>query len=72
MPIHTRAFVGALNSYTFSLGQLLLAGLAYAVPHWRHLQLLFSVPFFAFFVCSWYVGTHVGGGRHNSPGGCKG
>ncbi|XP_045711087.1 solute carrier family 22 member 6 isoform X1 [Phyllostomus hastatus] len=54
MPIHTRAFVGTLNSYAFSLGQLLLAGLAYAVPHWRHLQLLLSVPFFAFFIYSWF------------------
>ncbi|KAM5318604.1 solute carrier family 22 member 6 [Glossophaga mutica] len=54
MPIHTRAFVGTLNSYAYSLGQLLLAGLAYAVPHWRHLQLLLSVPFFAFFLYSWF------------------
>ncbi|XP_045039314.2 solute carrier family 22 member 6 [Desmodus rotundus] len=54
MPIHTRAFVGTLNGYVYSLGQLLLAGLAYAVPHWRHLQLLLSVPFFASFICSWF------------------
>ncbi|XP_036908868.1 solute carrier family 22 member 6 [Sturnira hondurensis] len=54
MPVHTLSFVGVLNSYAFSLGQLLLAGLAYAVPHWRHLQLLVSVPFFAFFIYSWF------------------
>ncbi|KAM5224689.1 solute carrier family 22 member 6 [Hipposideros larvatus] len=54
MPIHTRAFVGTLTGYAYSLGQFLLAGMAYAVPHWRHLQLLVSVPFFAFFIYSWF------------------
>ncbi|XP_037695810.1 solute carrier family 22 member 6 isoform X2 [Choloepus didactylus] len=54
MPIHTRACVGTLIGYTYSLGQFLLAGVAYAVPHWRHLQLLVSAPFFAFFVYSWF------------------
>ncbi|XP_054426622.1 solute carrier family 22 member 6-like [Pteronotus mesoamericanus] len=54
MPIHTRAFVTTLNGYFYSIGQFLLAGLAYAVPHWRHLQLLVSVPFFAAFFSSWF------------------
>ncbi|XP_017738129.1 PREDICTED: solute carrier family 22 member 6 isoform X1 [Rhinopithecus bieti] len=54
MPIHTRACVGTLIGYVYSLGQFLLAGVAYAVPHWRHLQLLVSVPFFAFFIYSWF------------------
>ncbi|KAM4846784.1 solute carrier family 22 member 6 isoform 1-T3 [Thomomys bottae] len=54
MPIHTRAHVGALVGYVYSVGQFLLAGLAYAVPQWRHLQLLVSVPFFAFFIYSWF------------------
>nr|KAF6439034.1 solute carrier family 22 member 6 [Molossus molossus] len=54
MPIHTRAHVGALAGYVFSLGQFVLAGVAYAVPQWRHLQLLVSVPFFAFFIYSWF------------------
>ncbi|XP_005414810.1 PREDICTED: solute carrier family 22 member 6 isoform X2 [Chinchilla lanigera] len=53
-PIHTRACVGTLMGYTYSLGQFLLAGLAYAVPHWRHLQLLVSAPFYAFFLYSWF------------------
>lgn len=61
MPIHTRACVGTLLGYVYSLGQFLLAGVAYAVPHWRHLQLLVSVPFFAFFIYSWCVGPRVGG-----------
>ncbi|XP_012633636.2 solute carrier family 22 member 6 isoform X1 [Microcebus murinus] len=54
MPIHTRAYVGTIIGYVYSLGQFLLAGLAYAVPHWRHLQLLVSVPYFAFFIYSWF------------------
>ncbi|XP_003798746.1 solute carrier family 22 member 6 isoform X2 [Otolemur garnettii] len=54
MPIHTRAYVGTLTGYVYSLGQFLLAGMAYAVPHWRHLQLLVSVPFFAVFIYSWF------------------
>lgn len=54
MPIHTRAYVGTLAGYVYSTGQFLLAGVAYAVPHWRYLQLLVSVPFFAFFVYSWF------------------
>ncbi|XP_042531553.1 solute carrier family 22 member 6 [Dipodomys spectabilis] len=54
MPIHTRAHVGALVGYVYSVGQFLLAGFAYAVPDWRHLQLLVSVPFFAFFIYSWF------------------
>lgn len=56
MPIHTRACVGTLIGYVYSLGQFLLAGVAYAVPRWRHLQMLVSVPFFAFFIYSWCVG----------------
>lgn len=70
MPIHTRAHVGTLIGYAYSLGQFLLAGVAYAVPHWRQLQLLVSVPFFAFFIYSWYVGC--GRGCHRSPEGCEG
>ncbi|XP_076971091.1 solute carrier family 22 member 6 isoform X2 [Tamandua tetradactyla] len=54
IPIHTRACVGTLVGYIYSLGQFLLAGVAYAVPHWRHLQLLVSVPYFAFFIYSWF------------------
>ncbi|XP_007497796.1 solute carrier family 22 member 6-like [Monodelphis domestica] len=54
MPIHTRATVAALIGYAYSLGQFILAGCAYAVPHWRWLQLLVSLPFFIFFLYSWF------------------
>lgn len=72
MPIHTRAYVSTLAGYIFSLGQLILAGVAYAVPHWRYLQLLVSVPFFVSFVYSWCVGPRVGRGCHQSPEDCQG
>lgn len=64
MPIHTRAYVSTLASYVFSLGQFILAGLAYALPRWRHLQLLVSVPFYVSFLYSWCVGPGGRGGRH--------
>ncbi|XP_036273120.1 solute carrier family 22 member 6 [Pipistrellus kuhlii] len=54
MPIHMRAQVSTLGGYTYSLGQFVLAGLAYAVPPWRHLQLLVSVPYFVSFVYAWF------------------
>lgn len=60
MPIHTRACVGTVIGYIYSVGQFILAGVAYAVPHWRHLQLLVSVPYFVAFIYSWYVGPGVG------------
>ncbi|XP_032497607.1 solute carrier family 22 member 6 isoform X1 [Phocoena sinus] len=68
MPIHTRACVGTLIGYVYSLGQFLLAGVAYAVPHWRYLQLLVSVPFFAFFIYSWCVGPRGMRGTRLPPG----
>lgn len=60
MPIHTRACVGTVIGYIYSVGQFILAGVAYAVPHWRHLQLLVSVPYFVAFIYSWYVEPGVG------------
>lgn len=72
MPIHTRAYVGTLTGYVYSIGQFLLAGVAYAVPHWRYLQLLVSVPFFVFFIYSWCVVPMAGWqGRANVPGGLQ-
>lgn len=68
MPIHTRALVGTLMGYVYSLGQFILAGVAYAMPHWRHLQLMVSAPFFAAFIYSWCVGPRVGGHATGAQG----
>lgn len=53
MPTRTRALVGTFMGYCYTTGQFLLAGIAYAVPDWRWLQLTVSLPFFCFFLYSW-------------------
>uniref|UniRef100_A0A5F8H335 Solute carrier family 22 member 8 n=1 Tax=Monodelphis domestica TaxID=13616 RepID=A0A5F8H335_MONDO len=53
-PTRTRTITGTLVSYSATLGQILLPGLAYALPNWRWLQLTISLPFFAFFCYSWW------------------
>ncbi|XP_019352530.1 solute carrier family 22 member 6-A isoform X1 [Alligator mississippiensis] len=53
-PTHMRAIVGTLNGYCYTLGQFFLAGMAYALPDWRWLQLTVSLPYFIFFLYSWW------------------
>ncbi|KAM9367171.1 LOW QUALITY PROTEIN: uncharacterized protein LRP34_012680 [Phaethornis superciliosus] len=55
MPTRTRALVGTFMGYWYTVGQFLLAGIAYAVPDWRRLQLTVSLPFFCFFFYSWWL-----------------
>ncbi|XP_075583244.1 solute carrier family 22 member 6-B-like [Pelecanus crispus] len=55
MPTRTRALVGTFMGYCYTAGQFLLAGIAYAVPDWRWLQLTVSLPFFCFFLYSWWL-----------------
>ncbi|XP_069738456.1 solute carrier family 22 member 6-A-like [Phaenicophaeus curvirostris] len=55
LPTRARAPVGTFLGYCYTCGQFLLAGVAYVLPRWRHLQLAVSVPFFGFFVCSWWL-----------------
>ncbi|XP_054426623.1 solute carrier family 22 member 6-like [Pteronotus mesoamericanus] len=52
LPIHTRPALSLLYGLCNSLCQLSLVGMAYAVPDWRHLQLLVSLPFFVIFIYS--------------------
>uniref|UniRef100_A0A8C6XMD6 Solute carrier family 22 member 13 n=1 Tax=Naja naja TaxID=35670 RepID=A0A8C6XMD6_NAJNA len=40
---------------TFALGQMLLAGLAYGLRDWRHLQIAGSAPVFIFFFYIWVL-----------------
>ncbi|XP_020633129.3 solute carrier family 22 member 6-A [Pogona vitticeps] len=53
-PTRTRAILGTWTGFAYTLGQLLLAGLAYLVPEWRQLQLVVSAPYFLFFAYSWW------------------
>lgn len=63
-----RRTVAILFQLAFTVGLVLLSGLAYILPHWRWLQLAVSLPVFLLLFCYWYcvpVGTHL----PNSQGG---
>lgn len=68
MPTRGRTVAGVLLGFSFTLGQLILAGVAYLVRPWRWLQFAVSVPFLIFSLYSWYVLSRVGG--VGGGGGC--
>uniref|UniRef100_A0A674G6W1 Major facilitator superfamily (MFS) profile domain-containing protein n=1 Tax=Taeniopygia guttata TaxID=59729 RepID=A0A674G6W1_TAEGU len=53
IPTEARAVVGTINGYCYTLGQFVLAAVAFVLPRWRQLQLAVSLPFFVFFFYSW-------------------
>ncbi|XP_020938533.1 solute carrier family 22 member 12 isoform X2 [Sus scrofa] len=53
--VQARVVAVTLNSLGFSLGQVLMAAVAYSVRDWALLQLTISAPFFLCFVYSWWL-----------------
>ncbi|XP_061461715.1 solute carrier family 22 member 6-A-like [Rhineura floridana] len=53
-PMRTRAVLGTLTGLSYTTGQIVLAGMAYFIPDWRWLQLTVSLPYFLFFLYSWW------------------
>ncbi|XP_042296226.1 solute carrier family 22 member 6-A-like isoform X3 [Sceloporus undulatus] len=54
IPTQFRTITIAVTGFTYTLGQILLAGLAYGIPDWRWLQFTVSAPFFFFLLYSWW------------------
>ncbi|XP_032009291.1 LOW QUALITY PROTEIN: solute carrier family 22 member 20-like [Hylobates moloch] len=55
MPTRGRTVAGIFLGYSFTLGQLILAGAAYLIRPWRCLQFAVSAPFLIFFLYSWWL-----------------
>ncbi|XP_054296762.2 solute carrier family 22 member 20 [Pongo pygmaeus] len=55
MPTRGRTVAGIFLGYSFTLGQLILAGVAYLIRPWRCLQFAVSAPFLIFFLYSWWL-----------------
>ncbi|KAJ1105733.1 hypothetical protein NDU88_003138 [Pleurodeles waltl] len=54
IPTQVRTITGTMNGYCYSIGQLILVAVAYGIRDWRWLQLAVSLPFFIFFLYSWW------------------
>ncbi|CAG5874056.1 solute carrier family 22 member 6 [Menidia menidia] len=54
IPTRVRTVTGTITGYCYTLGQLLLAAIAYFLRDWRWLTLAVSLPFYVFFLFSWW------------------
>ncbi|XP_075692938.1 solute carrier family 22 member 20-like [Rhinoderma darwinii] len=55
MPKHGRTLAGIFFGFSYSVGQIVLAAMAYVIRDWRWLQFAVSAPFFIFFFYSWWL-----------------
>ena len=63
-----RRTVAILYQTAFTVGLVLLSGLAYAIPRWRWLQLATALPTFLFLLYYWYAGPPRGPAPLSTPG----
>ncbi|XP_033505551.1 solute carrier family 22 member 6 [Epinephelus lanceolatus] len=54
IPTRVRTVVGTITGYCYTVGQLLLAVIAYYIRDWRWLTLAVSLPFYVFFLIAWW------------------
>ncbi|KAK0143689.1 Solute carrier family 22 member 6 [Merluccius polli] len=54
IPTRVRTVVGTGTGYCYTMGQLILALLAYFIRDWRWLTLAVSLPFYVSFLYSWW------------------
>ncbi|MED6270891.1 hypothetical protein CHARACLAT_014807 [Characodon lateralis] len=54
IPTRVRTLTGTTTGYCYTVGQLILAAIAYFITDWRWLTLAVSLPFYIFFLISWW------------------
>ncbi|XP_048475579.1 solute carrier family 22 member 6-A-like [Rhincodon typus] len=54
IPMKVRTAVSTYFNYSYTFGQLILVGIAFAIQHWRWLQFTLATPFYIFFLSSWW------------------
>lgn len=54
IPTRVRTLMGTLTGYCYTLGQVILAVIAYFLRDWRWLTLAVSLPFYVFFLVAWW------------------